>query len=289
MSHNNVCRNCYSANQTPNHCNHPSLGVLFSGGIDSTLLALLAHNHVPRDQPIDLLNVAFDENAPDRVTGLVALEELKTLAPDREWNFVAIDVKKPELDEARSELIRNLVHPLDTVLDDSIGCSLWFAARGRGSLHDQEDYSSPCRVLLLGMGADEQFVGYSRHRRVFDTSGFEGLLDEIRLELDRLPSRNLGRDDRILSDQSREPRFPFLDEDVVCSLNGLQVWRKCDLRQVRGKGEKMLLRKIGQKLGLVLSSRHEKRAIQFGSRIAKIDGKSKGEKGHQKCNRLFKS
>lgn len=41
--------------------------VLFSGGVDSTLLAVMAHGHVPEAEPIDLVNVCFDPcEAPDR-------------------------------------------------------------------------------------------------------------------------------------------------------------------------------------------------------------------------------
>ena len=35
------------------------MAVLFSGGLDSTVLAALAHRHVPPGEPIDLLNVCF--------------------------------------------------------------------------------------------------------------------------------------------------------------------------------------------------------------------------------------
>ena len=35
----------------------------------------------------------------------------------------------------RNSTICHLVHPLCTVLDDSIGCALWFASRGRGLLY----------------------------------------------------------------------------------------------------------------------------------------------------------
>ena len=119
------------------------VAVLFSGGIDSTVIAYLAHRcvsfwtlpmllmycrHIPLDQPIDLLNVAFEnprklkiqregngggvykrrsskskpENneeknfklyeVPDRITGTSEVEELRRLCPERTWNFVCVSL-----------------------------------------------------------------------------------------------------------------------------------------------------------------------------------------------------
>jgi len=103
------------------------VAVLFSGGLDCTVLARIAHEYVPIDEPIELLNVAFEnlrvakaaENnrwgtkkkdgkggmqppvetaedagknvydlCPDRSTGLQSYEELRKTCPDREWRFV---------------------------------------------------------------------------------------------------------------------------------------------------------------------------------------------------------
>ncbi|XP_023806590.1 asparagine synthetase domain-containing protein 1 [Oryzias latipes] len=299
-----------------------SIAILFSGGIDSMILAVLADKHVPVHQPIDLLNVAFKLkepkkqpekklkkqrnksnnsetvqvsslssspfDVPDRITGKAGLKELQDLNPERQWNFVEINITREELQQMRQERICHLVHPLDTVLDDSIGCAVWFAARGKGVITEEEEqkpFTSSAKVILTGIGADEQLAGYSRHRVRFSMSGHEGLIQELAMELARISSRNLGRDDRVIGDHGKEARFPYLDEEVVNYLNSLPVWEKADLSLPRGVGEKLLLRLSAKQLGLGQSAVLPKRAMQFGSRIAKMEDGH--EKASDKCTRLL--
>lgn len=87
-------------------------------------------------------------NVPDRLTGISGLEELQRLNPARRWNFIEVDVTVEELQEMRTRHISHLVSPLNSVLDDSIGCALWFAARGRGHLRASS--------LKAGIAVDEK-------------------------------------------------------------------------------------------------------------------------------------
>lgn len=98
---------------------------------------------------------------------------------------------------------------------------------------DEEDlpfYGSAARVVFLGHGADEQCGGYGRHRTKYRERGTAGLASELEVDVRRLWLRNLGRDDRLVSDWGREARHPFLDEHVMELLLHMR------LRDIAGKG-----------------------------------------------------
>lgn len=108
------------------------------------------------------------------------------------------------------------------------------------------------------------------------------------LDLDRIWHRNFGRDDRIISSNGKEARFPYLDietqewirdniPDIELTTSQeetkeqfIQTNTFYDVDEVRGEGDKRLLRRVAKEwFGLQLGSQFEKRAIQFGSKIAK--------------------
>ncbi|CAN0398408.1 unnamed protein product, partial [Scytosiphon promiscuus] len=82
------------------------VGVLFSGGLDSVVLAALlaeeaggqgtggsAGPAVPKGEAIDLINVCFDSGhqSPDRLASIAAAEELKWLFPSHDWRLICVD------------------------------------------------------------------------------------------------------------------------------------------------------------------------------------------------------
>lgn len=88
------------------------------------------------------------------------------------------------------------------------------------------------------------------------------------MDLDRIPYRNLGRDDRIISHHGKEARYPFLAENVVEKVAEMGIWLKCDMRFAEGVGDKLLLRALAGELGLEGARGLKKRAIHFGARTA---------------------
>lgn len=86
------------------------IAILFSGGLDCTVLARLCHDLLPEDHAVDLVNVAFEnprvasqlqkqangamidvyEACPDRVTGRKAFAELRKVCPGRTFRFISV-------------------------------------------------------------------------------------------------------------------------------------------------------------------------------------------------------
>ncbi|KNB43643.1 asparagine synthetase domain-containing protein [Blastocystis sp. subtype 4] len=111
--------------------------------------------------------------------------------------------------------------------------------------------------------------GYTRYYACFDKGGYTMAKDEMMSDWSRLWFRNLGRDDRCISDHGREMRSPYLDENVSRYLHSLDIRTIVDFTLPRGVGDKLILRLIAKRLGLQFASTMSKRAIQFGSRIVK--------------------
>jgi asparagine synthetase B (glutamine-hydrolysing) len=180
---------------------------------------------------------------------------------------------------AHKAKVVSLIHPHNTEMDLSIAYALYFASRGEGtaSINDRDipaQYKSPARVLLSGLGADELFGGYIRHATAFSRQGFTGLLDELELDVNRLGKRNLGRDDRVISNWGREVRFPYLDESLVKWALDLPVWEKCDFgshsgadREAEIEPGKKVLRLLAWKLGMLSVSKEKKRAVSYCNNI----------------------
>ena len=247
--------------------NTDPIGVMFSGGLDSVVLAAMAASHLQSGQSLELFNVTFGNGkAADRVAGLQCYQELRALFPEKDIKLVLVDIEQWEMVLEEENGIKMLMNPKTSVMDFNIATALWFASRGTG-ICDNKPFKSNAKILILGMGADEQLGGYGRHRKAHSQGK---LREELSLDIDRIWERNMGRDDRIISDHGKEARYPYLDPNVMQFLALKPVEDLCDFSAEPGQGDKRILRLVAQRMQLSTASSLVKRAIQFGSRMSHL-------------------
>ena len=291
-----------------------TLGISFSGGLDSTLLAYYTLLETNENINIDLFNLSFENSSPDRITGIISYKELIDKFPNRKINLILIDKNyKEDITPIFQQKILNLIFPRNTHMDFNISAAKYFSTNKTGFLVDktklikyfennekivnedlikksdektyqnniitkkiqnfeyekftfmEKKYNSDAKIILDGLGADEIFGGYLRYKN-------GDIENQMKRDLDRLWLRNCGRDERVCGENLVELRFPYLDKDLMKFLGSIEDMKQIvDFDKPRGEGEKYLLRKVAKDIaGFKLSYKFEKRAIQFGTRIAHV-------------------
>jgi len=229
--------------------NDSSLAVLFSGGLDCTILARLVCEMAKIDSSIDLLTVGFEnprtgqtpEMSPDRKLAIKSWFHLCKMYPDLKINLVEINVDYRHW-LMHKQRVRELMYPCNTEMDLSIAIAFYFASSTMPQLTSRKrltnfdikwetysqnpeacteytpHYTSLAKVLFSGLGADELFAGYSRHEGLFNTitpKSYEELQQSLNHDIRVIHERNLGRDDRVMSCWGKELRYPYLDESFI--------------------------------------------------------------------------
>ena len=226
-----------------------SVGVIFSGGVDSSILAMLLKD-ISFNKKLDITLYAVGRE------GSKDLEAAKYAA-----EYLELPLKTQLLsEELIKEHIGEVVHAIgdDNLMKVGVGLTTYFATR---LAHEDS-----IKVAVSGQGADELFGGYNRYLKSFD----EGTLEiEIREDISNMYHVNLERDDACAMLNSVELRLPFLDEKLVEYAINLPVKYK-----ISGSGDilrKNILRKLAFNEGLDTEIAYRpKKAAQYGTGIDKI-------------------
>lgn len=260
------------------------LAVLFSGGLDSTQIAYYLLKCMPDNESLDQINSAFSTKAADRDFAILSYQNLSKIFPDREINLILVNKTLDDINLIEKDNL-DRIYPRNTHMDFNIGQVQHFTSEGKGVLYYNKveevnkelleklyEIKGPiietgARVVFSGLGADEIFAGYKRYKAAYKRGGWEEHRLERLFDLKRLWLRNLGRDDRVISGRSKEARFPFLELDLLELVMSLPEEFQADYSQVQG--DKCIQREIGLRNGLV-SNKFDKRAMQFGSGVAKV-------------------
>ena len=212
-----------------------NVGVLFSGGLDSSILALLASKYSNV-----ILYTAGAEGSPDLEWARKVSEKLGLKL--REFVFDLDDVENA---------VGNVIFAIEenNAMNLAIGIPLYFATKLA--------YRDRIKVLLSGQGADELFGGYYKYLR--DPS-------LMYRDIFNLSERNLARDDKVAMFNSVEGRFPFLDLNIIRIALRTPVWYK-----INDNTRKYLLRRVALRLGLPEEvALREKKACQYGTSSQKL-------------------
>lgn len=170
------------------------VGVLLSGGLDSSLVAAIAARVLAaRGEQLQTFAVGTPD-APDLAAARVVSEHLGTL--HRETTYTAEDAL-----EALPTVVR-AIESFDPALVRS-AVPNFLLARAT---------AEHVKVVLTGEGADELFAGYAYLREIADP---EALDAELVRMVEGLHSLNLQRCDRVTMAHGLEARVPFLDREVI--------------------------------------------------------------------------
>jgi asparagine synthase (glutamine-hydrolysing) len=223
-------------NATEEYVAGKAVGVLFSGGLDSTIVARIASEY----GPVSLYTIGI-EGAYDLQMGEKTAAELGL-----PWNPIVLDEKA---------IIKNLV-PLSKLLRDpsplplSYEMPLFVVA----SLAKEN-------VLLSGQGADELFGGYSRYL-LMDS---DQLAKGMKQDLENLLLRGVDNEHRIATHFGKIIHHPYLHPDVIREATLLPTDQCID-----GQSRKVVLREVARLLGLHQVADRPKKAAQYGSGVMKV-------------------
>ncbi len=167
------------------------VGVLLSGGLDSSLIAAIANEYT--DGPVKSFCVGSEGSADI----LRAREVAEYLGTDH-YEYIYTN---EELVEAMEHVIYHLESYEPSLVRSAI--PNYFVSKLA---------ASKVKVILSGEGADELFAGY---QYLSDYQNTDKLNEEIIQMLNVLHSVNLQRADRMSMAHSLELRVPFLDLEVI--------------------------------------------------------------------------
>jgi len=120
-----------------------SVAVMFSGGLDSTLIAaILGQVLDPPSLGLDLINVSFEaDTSADRITSIFSFKELCDLFPDRQIRMLCADYPiKTVMDH--KDFMMKLTSPKTSHMDFNIGSALHFASKAEGYVFDKAFFAT---------------------------------------------------------------------------------------------------------------------------------------------------
>jgi diphthine-ammonia ligase len=243
------------------------LGVLFSGGIDSTLIAFILKK---LDIEFVCISVGFHDGEAKIPEDIV---ESKRIANELGFEQERIMLNLDEMERVfkkTAQILKESGEELVTVVNLGVG-AVEVAAIEHGKKHGITHF-------LGGLGSEEIFAGYDRHEKALEQGGNDALHNECLAGLKKMYQRDLRRDTLIPQALGVTAATPFLDTALVrfalsippeLKINSEKTFTGKLQGDVDGEKryKKLILRQTAEKMGLPRDiAFRPKRAAQYGSR-----------------------
>lgn len=225
------------------------IGIIFSGGIDSVIIAWLAKKMVREV----ICYTGGVEGSSDIVFA-------RKIAKRLNLKLRVNELTHNEVEEMIPEVINTIEHTNAGQVEVAIPV---YAAVKLA-------HEDGIKVMFSGQAADELFGGYSWYSTIVrDGGGYAGLRHYMNEDIQLLYKETLEREDKITMAHSIEMREPFLDLKLI------RLSMKIDLRlNVKGVSDafgKHVHRKLAQELGIPRDIAYRsKEAAQHGSGIHQV-------------------
>jgi asparagine synthase (glutamine-hydrolysing) len=203
------------------------VAVAFSGGLDSSIIALLVRE---LGLDVQLIHVSL-ENQTETQHARNAAELLGLPIQVRLF-------KEEDVEEAVPKVLC-LIEEADP-LKTSIGIPVYWTA--------QQAARMGFKVMLAGQGADELFGGYRRYVDDYVWHGEGRVRKRIFNDIVEIHETNLERDFKICNFHNVELRLPFAAFEIAKFAIGLPVKLKIDPHPESLR--KLVLRKVAERIGL---------------------------------------
>jgi len=216
--------------------NVKKVGIAFSGGIDSSLLALLCNR---LNIQFKLYSVGFESS--------IDLEWANRISTEMGWDIKNKIVSFRNAERTVKKIIRIL--KTDDIIDICMGCIFYNTLKM--AKKDKINF------ILSGLGSDEIFAGYQKHEKD---------INECWKDLKKVLHNDIRRDEILAKEFNIKILYPFLNKELV------EYSMKIDPSLKLNNGfKKVILRECSIELGSQERfAWRRKKAAQYGSRFDKV-------------------
>ncbi len=213
--------------------------VLFSGGVDSSSIALMLKKLGLKPLLISL----GVKNMPNK-----DLEVSKDVAKFLGLELIEVETTLEEIENAIKDTIMIIGSKTTTKIEVGlVGYLLLKHIKEKLNLNDAE--------IFTGLGSEEIFAGYERHKSNPFLESIAGTLN--------IYHRDVYRDYRLIKHFGFKPMLPFLDNELIREALKVRKFK------IYNGFKKYIFRLIAKDLGLEHFAFRKKLAAQYGSSISK--------------------